>query len=150
MSRFMALIISLMYVGGGLVTGYYAYAFRAQHYVEGAGIDPAVVAQFFQGNYFAVGPLVLILAAMLHFKQIANARKNDAGHVETEHVLEEEARLARAELQANRRDMEEQQRVMNFCREAIADAAARDLRKPDGETVLMETSNTTQLIGKED
>ena len=114
MSRIMGILISLMYIGGGLVTGYYAHAFRVQHVVEGqlAGVNPEVVAQFLQTNNIFLGPLVLVLAVLVHLWQVKNARM----HLENEKALG----CKTDELEAALRERE---KVVDFCHAAIKDAA---------------------------
>lgn len=114
MSRFISLIVSLMYIAGGLVTGYYAYAFRVQHVIENqlSGVDLNTVMGFLQTNNIFLGPLVLVLAALVHLWQVKRARV---------HIANEKALGCKTdELEAALRERE---KVVDFCHAAIKDAA---------------------------
>jgi len=136
MSRLWALVISIIYAAGGLITGYYGYALRLEAQAAESGLDVALVQEFVQSNYILVGLGLFLLALLLHMSQIGKAKSLDKVHVKTESELkgdlaDNERLLARLNTQ-----MEEDERVLDFCRVAIAEATARDLNEADPDSAV--------------
>lgn len=131
MSRFLAIIISMMYMVGGLVTGYYAYAYRIQTQAAEAGINLDGALAFVQTNYSWIGPILLVLATLMHLAQIFRARKVNATHVSTESELESnvaERNLVIGELE---KKLDDNKEVMDFCRIAISKATAENILRDE-------------------
>ena len=133
MSRLMMLFVALIYVAGGLVTGYYAYALRLQAVAAEAGLSTDMVAQFVQQNYSLVGIALLFLAFFLHLSQIGKARRVDQRHTQAEKALEATVQSNKSQIDVLRQDIEENRGLIDFCRSAITEAAAKrgPLNNPD-------------------
>ncbi len=122
MSRLFAIIVSCIHMAGGLLTGYYAYAYRVA--VENAG-EGAVA---FDINWLTVlGPGLIVLAFVLHLSQVFRARRVDRGHTAKEETLKKSLELANSTADELRLKIADDEQVLRFCRIAIAEAAERSL-----------------------
>ena len=120
MSRLIAILVSLFYVVGGLVTGYYSYALRIQAQASETGIDMAALTEFTQANYSYIGVIMLILAFLFHMGQLFNSRRVNTGHVNNETALKESVDNNRNSIAALEAQVTDNSSLIEFCRKAIS------------------------------
>ena len=145
MSRIYAIFISLLYAVGGLVTGYYGYALRLKVQAAEAGVDLALITDFVQSNYFVAGPVLLILAFFLHMSQIGKAKRVDSEHNVTEHRLNLQVEENKGEIAAIKAQVAENASLIEFCRNAIADAATKKVPTLPASQILTEEEIEAQF-----
>ncbi len=124
MSRLYAIIISLIYMVGGLFTGYHAHMFRVLSEASESGIDTTMVMDFLTNHLVLIGPLLLILATLMHLRQIGKARKIDRKHVDNESALELAVERNKSHIESLERLIDSNNDVLDFCKNAIKEAAA--------------------------
>jgi len=123
MSRLWALVVSLIYAAGGMVTGYYGYALRLQAGAAEGGLDVEMVTNFAQSNYILVGIALLLVAVVMHLSQIGKAKRVDASHMQTESMLQDSVNANSGRILSLEKQITENGNLIEFCRRAITDAA---------------------------
>lgn len=125
MSKTVTFLVSLLYIIGGLVTGYYAHAFRIESAAADAGLSVEMATNFIQANHFAWGGGLLVFAILFHMFQLARTRRVNAKHIEKETSLGATVEQNKAELAVLKSKMAENTDVLTFCQNAIASAASK-------------------------
>lgn len=120
MSRMMAILVSLMYMVGGFTAGVYGCAWYLK-------VNGAESLAFLHNEYLTLLPALLIIALALHLSQNFKARRANTDHRNRE--LELGGRLGRteAELDDLRMERDEEKKLLEFCRKAIANTATKNM-----------------------
>ena len=133
----MGILITLMHIIGGLLTGYYAYFLRMQ--VEGGTVLDFGTLAGYASEYpmFLVGPMVIILTILVHRFEIMHARA-------TIDAEKRKARILGNQLDASEQTRKDNEKVVAWVREAVDSAVVRDRKRQEAE------AEAILAIGSED
>lgn len=142
MSRLFAIFVSTLHMIGGLLTGYHAYELRTLIEGSESGFETSMLMT---DTWAMIGPFIIIVAFALHLWQATRAHSARVRHLSFEGDLQEQLQTVKSANEVLRTALDENERVMGFCRNAITEASTKKLAAEAPEPAALQPS--TLLLG---